>query len=124
MKERGIKLALLGLAAITGFSAAVMFIWNWLMPSIFGLVTIGFWQALGMLVLARILFGGIGGGRAWMAGGMHANMRDHNPIREKWMKMTPEERKEFIKNRHRHFPGNEYFGRPPFDMGDEPKKEE
>ena len=35
----------------------VMWLWNWLMPSIFGLATIGYWQAIGILALAKILFG-------------------------------------------------------------------
>jgi hypothetical protein len=88
----------MGLAAIAGFTAITMLLWNWLMPCIFGLVAINFWQALGLLVFARILFGGIGGKR-WM-GDMHRGMhRHHNPIRDRWEKMTPEEREEFVKNR-------------------------
>jgi hypothetical protein len=46
--------------AIAVFGAVVMALWNWLMPPIFGLHPIGFAQAVGMLVLARILFGGRG----------------------------------------------------------------
>ncbi|WP_339711462.1 hypothetical protein [uncultured Kriegella sp.] len=38
----------------------IMWLWNWLMPGIFGLKTIDYWQAVGMLVLAKILFGGLG----------------------------------------------------------------
>ena len=33
-----------------------MWLWNWLMPVIFGLIKIGFWQALGLNLLAGILF--------------------------------------------------------------------
>jgi len=36
-------------------------LWNWLLPPIFGWREITFWQALGMLALCRILFGGFGG---------------------------------------------------------------
>lgn len=35
----------------------VMWLWNWLMPQIFGLPIIGYWQAIGLLALAKILFG-------------------------------------------------------------------
>ncbi|MBN2851722.1 MAG: hypothetical protein JXQ23_03190 [Clostridia bacterium] len=35
----------------------VMYLWNWLMPDIFGLGTIGYWQAFGLILLAKILFG-------------------------------------------------------------------
>ena len=41
--------------------AIVLQLWNWLLPPIFGLPVITFWQALGLLALCRILFGGFGG---------------------------------------------------------------
>ena len=41
-------------AAILGFP--LMWLWNWLMPSIFGLTEITFWQALGLNALSAILF--------------------------------------------------------------------
>ncbi|GHT75758.1 hypothetical protein AGMMS50262_12040 [Bacteroidia bacterium] len=98
----------LGVLAIAGFSAVVMLLWNWLIPSIFGWAVINFWQALGLLALTRILFGGFGFKHRMHAGrwGHH-----HNPIREKWMQMTSEERKEFL--RKRHFGpgcGHDFFG--------------
>jgi hypothetical protein len=31
-------------------------LWNWLMPRIFGLPTIGFWEAVGLNVMSSILF--------------------------------------------------------------------
>lgn len=40
----------------------VSYLWNWLMPELFGLRQITFWQALGLLALCRILFGGTGRG--------------------------------------------------------------
>jgi hypothetical protein len=88
----------LALAAIAGFGAIIMLLWNWLMPAIFGLACISIWQAFGLLALARILFGGMGSGRFWGRGMGH----HRNPIREKWMNMTPEERKEFVKKHHEH----------------------
>jgi len=39
----------------------VMHLWNWLLPTLFGWRQVTFWQALGILVLCRILFGGHGG---------------------------------------------------------------
>lgn len=76
-----------------------MLLWNWLMPVIFGLPALSLWQALGLLVLMRILFGSFGfGRRGGRPGGGMPGMpgRGMNPVREKWMKMTPEQRKEFI----------------------------
>jgi hypothetical protein len=46
----------LALAAVGGW--VVMQLWNWLVPPIIGWESITFWQALGLLVLCRILFGG------------------------------------------------------------------
>ncbi len=66
----------------------VMLLWNWLAPAIFGWHAITFWQALGLLVLCRILFGGFGGHRS-----VRSNIR--NRMREKWDGMTPEERERF-----------------------------
>ncbi len=68
------------------FGATVMHLWNWLMPALFGLRTITFWQGLGLLVLARILVGGVGGG----GGGRHG--RRHRQLAERWAHLTPEER--------------------------------
>ena len=40
----------------------VQLLWNWLMPMLFGLREVTFWQAVGILALSRILFGGFGKG--------------------------------------------------------------
>jgi hypothetical protein len=90
-----------------GFSAAVMLLWNWLMPSMFGLAVINFWQALGLLALGRILFGSFGIGHGRRNGGWHG--RHH--LREKWTKMTPEQRQEFVNKRMEHFGRGDFFGR-------------
>lgn len=43
------------------FGCFVMLLWNWVMPGVFaGLEKIGYWQAVGLLLLARLLFGGSG----------------------------------------------------------------
>jgi len=56
----------IGIAAITLFvfvgGHVVRLLWNTLMPPIFGLPVVTFWQAFGLLALARILFGGLGHG--------------------------------------------------------------
>ena len=67
----GRKLAMMvpiGIGAVAIFTFVggqlVMQLWNWLMPAIFGLPSLTFWQAVGLLALSRILFGGMGlGGR-------------------------------------------------------------
>jgi Ca2+/H+ antiporter, TMEM165/GDT1 family len=87
---RGVKIAMLALVLGAALSFVVMSLWNWLMPVLFGLHRIGFWQALGMLLLAKILFGGFRGPRG---GNMHWRGR----MMERWAEMTPEEREKFKK---------------------------
>ncbi|SHI56615.1 magnesium transporter [Pseudozobellia thermophila] len=48
------------IAFLLAFGYGFMWLWNWLMPDIFGLTVISYWQAVGILVLAKILFGGFG----------------------------------------------------------------
>ena len=50
-------------AAVFGFvfGLLVKFLWNWLMPDLFNLKEITYWQAIGIVVLARLLFGSFGG---------------------------------------------------------------
>ena len=50
---------ILWLVVAAGIGAIVMLLWNWLMPVIFGLPALSLWQALGLLVLMRILFGSL-----------------------------------------------------------------
>lgn len=71
-----------------GFGQAVLQLWNWLMPSVFGLHPITYWQALGLMGLCWILFGGP---RWWRGGGPRWRYR----MRERWEQMTPEEREKF-----------------------------
>jgi hypothetical protein len=75
-----------------------MVLWNAIMPEIFGLPVLNYWQAAGIFLLARILCGGIGRG-PFMPMNMRRDGRDirhGNHLREKWMNMTEEERKAFI----------------------------
>ena len=79
------KLMVIGPMAILGMvlfifigGEIVMRLWNWLLPPLLGWRELTFWQALGMLVLCRILFGGFG---------RHGSDRSHS--------RTPEERERF-----------------------------
>lgn len=53
-------IAIVGLAILFGF--VLMWLWNWLMPEIFGLTTLTYWQAVGLFILLKILIGGCGSG--------------------------------------------------------------
>lgn len=52
--------ALIGAIIAAAAGLPLMWLWNWLMPSIFGLPTIGFWQAVGLNLLTTILFRSVG----------------------------------------------------------------
>ena len=73
-----------------GLVWAVSALWNGLMPAIFGLRTITYWQALGLMALSWILFRGFRG-----------PSMGHGPwryqLRKRWERMTPAEREEFVK---------------------------
>jgi hypothetical protein len=84
------KIALMVLVAVTVMSFVVMSLWNWLMPALFGLKAIGFLQALGLIVLGKILFGGFRGGPF---GGPRGHWRRR--MAERWEQMTPEEQAKF-----------------------------
>jgi hypothetical protein len=86
-------------------SELVKLLWNWLLPPLFGWGQITFWQAFGLLVLCRILFGGLG-----MHGGPRSNVRHRirERMAERWEHLTPEER-EVMRQRWRERCG---FGPP------------
>jgi hypothetical protein len=80
-------LAMLAVAVIFLLICLVlMALWNSLTPALFGWKPITFWQAAGLLILSRILFGGGFRGRSG-----HWRHR----MRERWEKLTPEEREKF-----------------------------
>jgi hypothetical protein len=70
------------------FGEVVMHLWNWLLPMLFGWRTITFWQAMGLLVLCRMLFGGFGGSGS-------GGPKGRRPSHDRWERMTAEERERF-----------------------------
>jgi hypothetical protein len=81
--------ALLGMALFAFIGGEIVrLLWNWLLPPLFGWREITFWQALGLLALCRILFGGFG-----LHGGPRSSFRRRMSAR--WEGMTPEERERF-----------------------------
>ncbi len=82
-----IPMAIVGMIV---FTYLVMVLWNWLMPAVFRLPEITYWQALGILVLSKIIFGFGGGG-----GGRYRSRRKWREMRDKWESLTPEEKERF-----------------------------
>jgi hypothetical protein len=64
MRRKWIFIAPLAILGMTAFvlvgGEVVRLLWNWLAPAIFGWREVTFWQALGLLALCRVLFGGFG----------------------------------------------------------------
>lgn len=83
------KFALLALAGIIVAGLAVMLLWNWLAPALFAWPRIHFLQALGLLILTRLLVGGLRGRPHG-----HGHWRRH--LAERWIEMSPEEREKFL----------------------------
>jgi hypothetical protein len=99
MSRRKRKLFWIVPAAIVGLALfifiggeVVMRLWNWLLPMLFGLRQITFWQAIGILALCRILFGAHGF-RGPMRSNVRRRMRER--MEERYATMTPEERERF-----------------------------
>lgn len=74
-------------------SAVVMLLWNALLPAILHVSTVNYWQAAGLLILCRILFGGVPFGRRGRGRFGGGGMPQH--IREKLMNMSDDERAKF-----------------------------
>ena len=82
-------LAILGLLLFIAIGGEIVRqLWNWLLPALFGWRQITFWQALGILALCRILFGGLG-----FHGSGRSSLRRR--MAQRWAHMTPEERERF-----------------------------
>jgi hypothetical protein len=83
---RGAAFVALALVFMAVLSFVVMSLWNWLIPTLFRGPQLEYWQADGLLLLSRTLFGGFRG-----RGGWHGHWRERM-WRERWANLTPEER--------------------------------
>ncbi len=81
---RAVAIAAAVVVFIGVFGWAVMQLWNYVVPPLFHGPAVGYWQALALLVLSRVLFGGLRGLRG-------SHWRGH-AWRERWESLTPEER--------------------------------
>jgi hypothetical protein len=81
------RIALFGIAGLFLFTLLVMLLWNWLVPELFNGPVLTYWQTLGILLLSKILFSGIG----------RSHHRDRHPFhshpwkdRDRWRKKFEE----------------------------------
>ena len=84
---------LFGAAVVYLAGSAVQYLWNNILTPVVGVGILTFWQAVGLLVLCRLLFGGFRGGHrgGWERGRHRIAPR----MRERWMQMSEEERTRF-----------------------------
>ncbi|HVD96860.1 MAG TPA: hypothetical protein VNB90_01565 [Cytophagaceae bacterium] len=109
---RGIKIAAFVVVAVLAIGFVVMSLWNCLLPTLFGFPMITFWQALGILILSKILFGGFKKGHhhcsncghgpgGWKRhGGWKQHMKER--LEAKMAKMSPEEKEKLKQKLKRH----------------------
>lgn len=107
--KKGIMICLMVVLATLIFTLIVMGLWNSILPAVMGVKAITFMQALGILVLSKILFGGFKGG--WRG------QNCKNTMKEKWETMTPAQREKF-KAEWRNRCGGRWGMRPQNDTAD------
>jgi hypothetical protein len=97
--RRGVGIAVVGVLAAALLGFVVMSLWNWLLPALFGMKAVSYWQAMGLLILSRILLGGFH---------RHHRPSFHHRKRmfERWGQMSPEERETFRQGFRGHFCGH------------------
>ncbi len=99
-RRRFTPLRFLGFAALVvlcvlvyGFATEAL--WNWLVPSIFHLRRVTFWEAAGLVLLGKLLFGGFHRHGKGRRGGGPGRRGWGSPMRERFARMSPEERDKF-----------------------------
>lgn len=83
-----LRIAAVAVLALGALGFVIMSLWNWLAPAAFGGHLIGFWQAVGLFVLARLLVGGLRGHRRG-----HGHWRHR--MNDRWSRMSDDERERF-----------------------------
>lgn len=87
------KFLVFGIVMLGVIGLVTQLLWNWLVPELFAGPVINFWQALGLLVLTKILFWSFG------KGGVYRRHRHAGPWgyywSQKWSGMSPEDRERF-----------------------------
>jgi len=94
-----LKIITLTTLVILALSAVVMLLWNWLVPPLFNGPSISFGQALGLLLLSKVLFSSTG---RWGGGNLNQKRAWKRRFDKKWRNMTPEDRDKFKASMKQH----------------------
>lgn len=95
--RKGLLFLLIAVTALCLFGLIVMGLWNAILPGLLNVPAIQFGQAVGLLILSKILFSGFRHGYGGSWGGRRGPRWKQN-MEEKWGRMTPEEREKFQHN--------------------------
>ena len=106
--KRGVLFIPIAIGGVFLMGLLVMWLWNTILPETIGVKSISYFQAMGIFVLSKLLFGF---NKGW-------GRRDHyrQRVEEKWHTMTPEER-EKLKSEWKHRCGSRWSR---FDKTEEP----
>lgn len=101
-KLRGALVILFFIALFALAGLAVMYLWNLLIPAVISWSAINYWQALGFILLTRILFGGFGkfgpfGHFRHHPDAFWGSREEHERFHEQMRNMPWEERREHIR---------------------------
>lgn len=103
-RKRKFLIAMLFITGLFLLPYIVMLLWNNILPEVIGVKTITYWQAIGIFILSKLLFGG------FKTGGKHHKMKEHfrncyenhkqhhsmkEELKDKFMNMSDEERENF-----------------------------
>ena len=80
-------------AVIVPLGFIIMALWNNVLALVIPVTVINFWQALGLFLLSRILFGGFPGKPGWAGHGRRRHEMEE--MRNKWFNLSPEEKIRF-----------------------------
>lgn len=89
------RFVVLGLAGLILFTFVIMWLWNWLVPELFNGPLLTYWQTLGILILSKILFSGVGKGHHPRYPAYPGHPHDYpHKFRDKWRKKFEEKMNE------------------------------
>ena len=111
MPLRIAKFVVLAVVFLAVIGWVVMGLWNALIPDLFRGPVLSYWQAVGLLLLAHLLFRGPGRWRH--SGGWRHGFWKHR-LQERFASMTPEEQEKFKEDLRRR------CGWTPFDEKEKP----
>ena len=116
MEKRGFfyygKFAFFGVAGMILFSFVVMWLWNWLVPELFHGPVVTYWQMVGLFILSKILFSGVGGrGHGCRYPHHYGRRSDYSrewagSHRDKWRKRYEEKMNGKVEGDHDHGSGD------------------